>query len=320
VHAALPPGPALTMRKRSLLALLWLALSSGSLLAAQETVRLVFVGDMMLAEAPGTFIRRGGDPVQPFAAIFGRADLRIGNLECAIGNTGQAEDKPFTFRAHPRVIGMLKKHFNAVSLANNHSADFGMAAFEDMLGLLERQQTGYFGGGRDMRAAHRPYIADVRGRRVAILGYNDIFPRSFEALSDRPGVAWADEDRIRHDIAQARARDQADIVIVYPHWGWEHQKHASARQQALARLMVDAGADAVVGSHPHVTQNIELYRGKPIFYSLGNFIFNGFADRQANTGWVLELEFDPAGTARWTLHVARLDQRGLPRYGGVAPQ
>jgi poly-gamma-glutamate synthesis protein (capsule biosynthesis protein) len=100
---------------------------------------------------------------------------------------------------------------------------------------------------------------------------------------------------------------------VFPHWGWEHERIASEEQRAMARLMIDSGADAVVGSHPHVTQDIEVYQGKPIFYSLGNFIFNGFDTEANNTGWVLQLIAKAGGGFDWVVHEAHIDKRGLPR-------
>jgi poly-gamma-glutamate synthesis protein (capsule biosynthesis protein) len=234
-----------------------------------------------------------------------------------VSTKGKAEEKPYTFRANTRVTAQLKKYFSAVSLANNHSGDYGPEAFGEMLDILDRHGIRYFGGGRDLRAAHRPYLIDIKGKKIAILGYNEFFPRSFEALPDRAGTAWSDDDYVTYDIKNARETYKADIVIVYPHWGWEYEKYASSRQERLAHLMIDAGADAVVGGHPHVTENIELYHGKPIFYSLGNFVFNGFEDTEARTGWALELEISPELNISWTIHVARLDRRGIPRNMGV---
>ncbi len=299
--------------------LLWLSLLGWITLAQADgaDLTMLFVGDVMLDELPGKVVQQGGNPLAAFDDVFQRADIRIGNLECVVSTRGKAEDKPYVFRAHPRVTKLLKRYFSAVSLANNHSGDYGPEAFNDMLDHLGQRGVHYFGGGRDLRAAHRPYLTEVKGRRVAVLGYNEFFPRSFEALHDRAGVAWSDDDQVVHDIRRAREVDKADIVIVYPHWGWEYEKLASARQQALAHRMIEAGADAVVGGHPHVTQNIEVYRGKPIFYSLGNFVFNGFDDDDARTGWALELAFAGNGEIRWQVHVARLDRQGVPRPAGV---
>lgn len=293
----------------------WVALLCLTQAAFAEStpVQVVFVGDIMLDEAPGQYIKQGKDPFQSFASILDSADITIGNLECAVGTSGKREDKPFTFMANPRVIPVLKKHFSAVSLANNHSVDYGTASFDRMLNLLDRAGLRYFGGGRDIRAAHEPAVFDVKGKRIAILGYNEFFPRSFEALDDRAGIAWSDDDYVVYDIRRARKEYHADYVIVFPHWGIEHEKTASSRQVALAHLMIDNGADAVIGGHPHVTQNIETYQGKPIYYSLGNFVFNGFNDDDSNTGWVVRLSFDDGQPIRAETFVAKLDKRGIPK-------
>ncbi len=285
--------------------------------AQSEPIKVVFVGDIMLDDLPGKYIEDGKDPFASFAALLQSADITIGNLECVVGTTGVKEDKPFTFRAHPRVLPLVKKYFSAVSLANNHSGDYGPEAFSKMLDLLDEAGIKYFGGGKEIRSAHEPAIFDVKGKRIAILSYNLFFPRSFEALDDRPGIAWAEDDYVRADIKKAREVHKADIVVTYPHWGWENEKSASANQVALAHLMIDSGADAVIGGHPHVTQNIEIYKGKTIFYSLGNFVFDGFDTEDTNTGWAVEMTIAPDSSVSWQVFEAKLDGNGIPRNNGL---
>jgi len=281
------------------------------------SVSIAFVGDIMLADAPGKRLRQGHDPFAPFASILKEADLRVGNLECVVATTGKPDDKPYTFRAHPRVLGTIKKHLDAVSLANNHSGDFGHAAFAEMLGHLNKASLPYFGGGKDLTQAHAPLIIERKGLRIALLGYDEFFPRYFEAGHDHPGVAWSEDEQVAADIRRAREVGRADIVIPFMHWGEEHRPAANARQRHLARLMIDAGADAVVGTHPHVVQDVEYHRGKPIIYSLGNFIFDGFDDEDNNTGWVLLLNVDRRGVTQAMRHVARIDRHGTPHPVGA---
>lgn len=283
--------------------------------AGESDISVVFVGDVMLADGPGRLVRAGRDPFARFAALLRDADLTIGNLECVISAKGRPEDKPYTFRAPKKALPLLKKYFSAVSVANNHSGDFGKVAYADMLDQLERSGVPYFGGGRNLREAHRPFIREVKGKRIGILGYDGFFPRSFEALTDAPGNAWLDEDYVVAGIRHAKEQLGVDFLIVYPHWGWEYQPMASERQQRMARLMIDSGADAVVGGHPHVTQNIELYQGKPIFYSLGNFVFDGFTDEDTRTGWLLKLTLAADGTLDWTIREAKIDRQGVPTPG-----
>lgn len=281
--------------------------------AKAETVSMAFVGDIMLDEIPGKVIKSGRDPLAPFATILKNADIRIGNLECVVASKGTPEpDKPYTFRAHPRTLKILKRHFDAVALANNHSGDFGPEAFAEMLTLLKQQKIEYFGGGNNLAEAHHPLIIERKGLKIALLAYNEFFPRSFEADFDKPGIAWSEDEQVQWDIRRAREVYHADLVIPVMHWGWEHEPLASERQRQLAQLMIDAGADAVVGGHPHVTQNIEQYRGKPIFYSLGNFVFDGFSDPANNTGWLLRLELDRQGVSAWRTIVGHQDKEGTP--------
>ena len=293
--------------------------SCGSVMAASEaSVSIAFVGDIMLDEAPGKVVKSGRDPFAPFAAILDSADIRVGNLECVIATTGTPEpDKPYTFRAHPRSVKLLKRHFDALALANNHSGDYGPIAFGEMLDLLEGQGIAYFGGGRNLARAHAPLLIERNGLRIALLAYDEFFPRSFEADFDKPGIAWSEDEQVRLDIRNARTRDHADLVIPVMHWGWEHEPSASKRQRQLARLMIAAGADAVVGGHPHVIQDVEQYQGKPIIYSLGNFLFDGFSDKDSNTGWLLRMEVDRQGVRAWRTLAARMDREGIPH---PAPQ
>ena len=278
--------------------------------AGAAEVRLAWMGDVMLADGPGRVIARGRDPFEGVMNAMKGADLRIANLECVVATGGRRAAKPWTFRAHPRVLDVLRRHVDAVSLANNHSGDFGPQAFAQMLGRLQRAGLPYFGGGANLRAAHRPAIIERQGLRIALLGYNEMFPRRFEASSGVPGIAWADEEQIVADIRAAR--ELADVVIPYMHWGQEHSETAHARQRALARLMIHAGADAVVGTHPHVRQNVEIIEGRPVIYSLGNFVFDGFSDADNNTGSILWMTVSAAGVEDWYLQTVHIDPAGRP--------
>jgi poly-gamma-glutamate synthesis protein (capsule biosynthesis protein) len=279
---------------------------------SNSRVTVMFVGDVMLDERPGKLIKNGLDPFAPFAEILGSSDFQVGNLECVVATTGTPVKKTYTFRAHPRVLKVLKRHFTALSIANNHTGDFGSEAFVEMLDLLKREELPYFGGGRNLVEAHAPLLLSKNGIKIALLGYNEFLPRSFEADFDRPGVAWSEDEQVRGDIARARTRFSADVVIPFMHWGWENETTPSRRQRELAQQMIEAGADAVIGSHPHVIQGVEFYKGKPIFYSLGNFVFDGFIKRANTIGWVLSLEIDKRGIQRWKIYVAEINRNGVP--------
>lgn len=290
--------------------ILLLSLYCGWLCAAP--VNLLFVGDIMLDDGPGKLIAAGGDPLAPFANLLASADYRIGNLECPIATTGEPmASKIYTFRAHPQVLAILKGRFDAVSVANNHAGDYGKAAFLQTLDHLQASGIGSFGGGRNLAEAHQPLWIEKHGLRIAVLGYNEFKPRSFEAGPHWPGIAWSEDSHVEADIRAARTAG-ADIVIPYMHWGWERERQPTERQRHLARLMIDAGADAVVGGHPHVTQGTETYRNKPIIYSLGNFVFDGFDLPAARQGWVLRMTVDRGGVIDWQIVAAQIDAMGTP--------
>ena len=282
-------------------------------------VSVVVVGDIMLGGPPEQMMQRGQDPFKDFAQVFKAADVRLGNLECVVSDKGEPEpDKPNVFRVHPRAMRYLSRHFDAVGLANNHSGDYGPVAFADMLKRLRKAGVGIYGGGDNLAQAHQPFIVEKKGVRIAVLGFNEFQPRSFEADHDRPGIAWSEDEQVLRDIAWARGPGRADVIITVMHWGWEDPV-ANHRQRQLARLMIDAGVDAVIGGHPHLVQDSEVYQGKPIFYSLGNFVFEGFDNPVNNTGLVLNLKINKQGVQHWDLMQAHIDKRGVPRLAPRPP-
>jgi len=295
---------------------LWLGLSI-SAYAAKE-VSLVFAGDTVLDDTAGKIIEQGGDPFSDFADYFAGADIRITNMECVVSTRGQANDKMYTFQAHPRVIPVLQKHFDAVTLANNHSGDFGPDAFAQMLSLLKEAGLAQIGGGMNLKQAHTPLVFTRNGWRIAVLSYNEFHPRSFEAGFDIPGVAWSEDQQVMEDIQTARRIHRADLVIPVMHWGWENERTANPRQRQLAKLMIDAGADAVIGGHPHVTQDVSVYKGKPIVYSVGNFVMKETDNAFQRKGWVLKMYFDKRGVTRFETLPVKIDMEGIPSIDRAA--
>jgi poly-gamma-glutamate capsule biosynthesis protein CapA/YwtB (metallophosphatase superfamily) len=300
------------MRSSSWLAALVCALWVPGVSAAPTDTSLVFAGDIMLAGLAGAGIAQGRDPFAGFSKILADADLAIGNLECSVANAGTPEDKRFTFRAEPRTLPILAQHFGAVGLANNHSGDFGKAALTETMTHLRENKLPFFGAGANLAAAHEPLMIERNGLHIALLAYDEFKPRSFEAGPDYPGVAWSEDEQVVFDIHHARELG-ADLVVPFLHWGWEGEPAPCTRQRELAKEMIDAGADAVIGGHPHVTQGAEIYRGKPIIYSLGNFVFDGFHEDATRTGWLVRLTLNKRGVVRWDTLVAKLDDEGSPQ-------
>ena len=179
----------------------------------------------------------------------------------------------YSFRADPRVVEGLKfAGFGVLGLANNHMYDWDRPALLDTVQRLRAAGLQPVGAGANELEAHYPLIVNLKGVRLAFLAYVGIEPKEAAAGPDQPGVAWLDGDRVLSDIRFARPL--ADVLIVCLHWGVEYAPRPSRKQIELAHQMIDAGADLVVGGHPHVTQPCEFYHGHWIAYSLGNFIFD----------------------------------------------
>lgn len=281
---------------------------------AQGGARVAFVGDVMLAETEetGRWIAQGGDSFAKVRTMLVQADLRVANFESSAGTRGQPDpEKPFSFRTAHSALKVFASMFDAASVANNHAGDYGRQDLAETVAALRQSGAKPFGGGYDLAEAHQAAIFERNGIQIALLGYLDFFPRWFAAAPGMPGVAWLDEDQAALDIAKARG-EGANVVIVVPHWGVEHEPMAHNRQRRLARALIDAGADAVIGSHPHVVQDYEIYRDKPIVYSLGNFVFDGFEDEDNITGWVLFVDVGTQGVASIRTQGVRMDAKGSP--------
>ena len=181
----------------------------------------------------------------------------------------------------------------------------------EQLDLLKQNHIAWFGGGHDCIEARRPHIVEVKGIRIALLGYNSYHPREFEAGPDWPGIAWAVPEQIEADIQAARTVHHADLVIPFMHWGLQYVPE-NKEQRKLAHRMIKAGATLVVGGHPHVTQAVEFYKERLIVYSLGNFVFNNFPEGEQRRGWLLRLRVNKQGLASWDTAAYHCDDGGLP--------
>ena len=175
-----------------------------------------------------------------------------------------------------------------VALANNHMVDFGPLALQDTLEALTENDILFTGAGMDLDDARAPALIKIKGRTLAFLAYSLTFPLEFFASAGRPGTAPGYADFVKADIEKARA--SADMVIVSFHWGAELMTAAKDYQIELGHQAIDWGADLVLGHHPHVLQDIELYKGRLIVYSLGNFVFGSESNR-TNWSMILLLTF-----------------------------
>ena len=253
--------------------------------AGHDTLAVLAGGDVMLASWLTPILDKEG-PSYPFAGVedlLARADLRIFNLEAPFADGGQPFDKRFTFRVPTRHAAVLQAGgINAVNLANNHILDYGPAALASTIRVLDSLKIHHFGAGSKAGCACKPAFVQVGKTTVALLGYSLTFPKEFYARADTPGTCYGYADRVARSVRAAV--DSGAVVIVSFHWGTELRETPRRYQRELAHLAVDAGASLVLGHHPHVLQGLELYKGKLIAYSLGNFVFASYSDRARDSG------------------------------------
>jgi poly-gamma-glutamate capsule biosynthesis protein CapA/YwtB (metallophosphatase superfamily) len=265
-------------------------------------LRLASVGDINLGDAPGAAIATEG-PRYPWVSV-GRAlrgaDIAFGNLECAISKRGSPFPKQYNFRGTPQALAGLRRHagIDVLNLANNHVGDFGPRALLDTVRGVERLGMLAVGAGPGLRRALRPQVVERLGLRVAFVGFSNILPLEFAAAPDRPGIAWATPEAVGQAVRAARRR--ADVVVATFHWGIEKAPYETAEQAELARAAAAAGAQLVIGAHPHVLQPLRRTGSALVAYSLGNFVFGAQSSETAATG-VLETNLSAEGvmTARW---------------------
>jgi len=254
-------------------------------------IRLLFVGDIMLSRAIGSRMVKEQDWTFPFLKIASTtrdADLTFGNLENPVSSRGVNVGSIYSFRADPRTLeGLLFAGFDVVSIANNHIWDYGTEAFKDTLVHLTKSGIAYAGAGLTYKEAHAPLVKEVRGTKIAYLAYTNLLPSFLNRKGDELTVAFPDEEQLTLDIQVAKK--QADIVIVSFHFGDEYVTTHNASQEKIAHTAIDAGADLVVGHHPHVVQGIEKYKGVYIAYSLGNFVFDQNFSEDTSFGSMLSV-------------------------------
>lgn len=269
---------------------------------------LAAVGDVNLGDGPGAAIAVRG-PRHPWlsvARLLRAADLGTANLECAVSRRGSpVAGKPFTFRGTPAALRAAVRFagLDVLSVANNHSLDFGPTAFLDTLRVARRLGVALAGGGESLAAARRPAILVRGGLRLAFLGYSDIPPADFFARPGRPGTAPAGPALVAADVR--RARRLADLVVVWFHWGIERRTTPDGRQRALAAAALGAGATLVLGAHPHVLQPIERRGRRLVAWSLGNFVFTPVSPGTDRTG-VLLVRLDARGVRGLAFRPARI--------------
>lgn len=290
---------------------------------------LAFMGDLML----GRMVNHELKALAPdevwgdLLPLLAEADARIGNLECAITPCRQAwmrSHKVFHFRADPDAVAVLNAaRIDAVSLANNHSLDFEVQGLLDTLSSLDEAGIHHAGAGQNWDVACKPALFDVGGRCVALIAATDNEP-AFSAAAGIPGTHYLEvslePDTLQHVaglIASARAAG-ADLVVFSNHWGPNMIERPPERFRAFAHAVIEAGADVYFGHSAHLSQGVEIYRGKPILYDTGDFIDDYAIDPWLHNDWsfLFRIRMDEGRLQRMELFPVLLTPAHVERATG----
>ena len=265
----------------------------------ENQLTLTAVGDVFLAgivrfidgrilESDEQLGKTAFDKVLPY---FHNSDVNFCNLEAALSTRGTpVAGRLASFRSYPSMVEVLKKgQIDFVSLANNHSTDYGWDALSETMEILSQNAIGFSGGGKNIEEARKPAFVEKQGLKIGLLSYtaNVNVPLGFQAGQERPGLApirispFFSPDHTNQEDIEALKNDikkwqpMVDFLVVSFHWGIsEGGTHTIAlHQQTIAHHAINAGADLILGHHPHAIQGIEIYKDKPVCYSLGNFVF-----------------------------------------------
>jgi len=256
-------------------------------------VTLAFGGDIMLDRGVKNSVNKNfnGDYSALFENldILKKVDIAFANLEGPASDQGSDKHNLYSFRMDPSVVPALKgAGLSIVSVANNHEGDWGRDAYADTLNRLQENEIFYAGGGKNTAEAEQPTIIERNGMKIGYLGFTDVGPNWLEVTNTDTGLLLASNPRFDEIIKNAA--NQVDHLVVSFHFGDEYQTKHNARQELLAHKAIDDGAKIVIGHHPHVVEDTEVYKNGFIAYSLGNFIFDQYFSDNTMQGMLLEMK------------------------------
>lgn len=254
-----------------------------------ELVKFIACGDTgPVRRLEGVVIQKGGTYVLgELKAILEDADIVFANLETTFSDRGEALDRVPVFRLSPRVFSVITDaHINVVSVANNHMFDYGPESFEDTLNLFKENNIAWFGGGLNPEDACKPLIYEIKGLKLGFLGFRDTESRWY----DHNGVYTDQIDPVRIIQRVKELKPIVDWTVLSLHFGLEYQFCPSPKDIELCRMFIDAGADIILGHHPHYPQGVERYKDGIIAYSLGNFIWDQNFASHTSSSYILELQ------------------------------
>ncbi len=266
----------------------------------KDYATLTFAGDTMLDRGvKGNVVKNfNGDYSKLFenVDIFKNDDVSFVNLEGPVSNIGHNVGSIYSFRMPVETIPTLKNTgVDIVSFANNHVGDYTGLAFKDTMDRLRNNDIAWTGAGYNYDDAKTVRIITVNDIKIGYIGFSDVGPNWMKATEKNPGILLANDPKIKEIISTAKS--QTDFLVVSFHWGEEYKEYNN-RQEYLAKTVIDSGADLVIGHHPHVAQDIEYYKEKPIIYSLGNFMFDQYFSPETMSGLVVQVEVKKDGTTQ----------------------
>jgi len=284
-----------------------------------QITTLLAVGDIMLSRNVASTIDESDDPSLPFGklqTILADADITIGNLECPLDPNEKPGGQGLVFRCPARFVpSLVAAGFDALSTANNHSFDQGADNIDFTFDYLKTHgilPIGTFPKGSINNSRVLSNILERNGIRFGFLAY------SYTAFNDggkstHPQIATLDIEQLQTEIGHMRQENAADILIVNMHAGTEYTRHPNQEQIDFAHAAIDAGADVIIGHHPHWIQDIEIYKDKPIFYSLGNFVFDQMWSQDTREGLMVKLNFSDKKLDGYELLPVIIDNYCCPR-------
>lgn len=267
----------------------------------EEYVSLIAVGDIMLSRRMAKKLKQEGMdfPFDKIRDYLKSGDIVFGNLESPITSGRRIRNDEMVFRTDPGIeIALRDAGFNVLSIANNHMPDFRTKGIKDTLEYLSSAGIAFAGAGMNSADANTPAIIKRNGITFAFLAYNDsdVVPSFYGASETRAGTALMNIETMVESVKLAK--EKSDFVIVSMHSGYEYKPKPNKRQIEFAHSAIDAGAELVIGHHPHVVQTMEKYKGKFILYSLGNFVFDQLWSEDTREGLIANVTFDKEGVRR----------------------
>lgn len=264
-----------------------------------DFIKFTFTGDIMLDRGVRQSVEKNfnGDYDKLFAnlEILKDSDIVFANLESVASGLGKDGGSIYSFRMNPSAIPALARAgINILSVANNHTGDWGRIAYADSLSVLKESGILYAGGGQNTREAEQPAIIEKNSMKIGFLGFSDKGPDSMQATPEKAGLLIASNPRFDEIIKNAS--EQVDYLVVSFHFGEEYQTKHNARQAYLAHRAIDNGAKIVMGHHPHVVEDFEIYKNSYIAYSLGNFIFDQSWSEPTMQGMLLYIKLFKNGS------------------------